>query len=425
MGHDETIDFERAAELVGDPGLMERVRDASIELYSFAAEHAREHGVILADTKFEFGLDEARRQLVVGDEVLTPDSSRYWPADGYEVGRGQPSFDKQYVRDWATASGWDKLPPAPAIPDDVVAGTRARYVEAYERITGEPFAAWLARAPGAASESARPDPPRRRASSTRRGSPWSARCPRSASRASRTCTSAAWSSSTSRGAAQLEPMCEKLLANPLVEDYEIRADSTAAPDGLMKFGVLQFPGSCDEVDALEAARHGRRRRAALARRPRPAGRRRDRRPRRLLLRRLPARGRDRALLAGDGVGDRVRRARAGSVLGICNGFQVLCEAHLLPGALLPNVNLRFTFRQVRLEVVERRRPRSPRACAAGERLSIPAKHSWGRYYADAETLAGWSEHGQVVLRYAAGRELQRLAPRHRGRAATRPATCSA
>jgi phosphoribosylaminoimidazole-succinocarboxamide synthase len=142
-GHDETIDFDRAAELVGDSALMARVRDASIELYSFAARHAREHGVILADTKFEFGLDEDGN-LVVGDEVLTPDSSRYWPADGYEVGHGQPSFDKQYVRDWASGSGWDKLPPAPAIPDDVVAGTRERYVEAYERITGRSFSEWLA-----------------------------------------------------------------------------------------------------------------------------------------------------------------------------------------------------------------------------------------------------------------------------------------
>jgi phosphoribosylaminoimidazole-succinocarboxamide synthase len=150
VGHDEAIDFEGAVELVGDRALMDRVRDASIELYSFAAEHARAHGVILADTKFELGLDRsdpdaAEPTLVLGDEVLTPDSSRYWPADGYEVGRGQPSFDKQYVRDWASASGWDKKPPAPAIPEDVVAGTRARYVEAYELITGEPFQAWLDR----------------------------------------------------------------------------------------------------------------------------------------------------------------------------------------------------------------------------------------------------------------------------------------
>jgi phosphoribosylaminoimidazole-succinocarboxamide synthase len=144
VGHDEAIDFERAAELVGDRALMERVRDVSIELYSFAAEHARERGVILADTKFELGLD-ADGALVIGDEVLTPDSSRYWPADGYEVGHGQPSFDKQYVRDWAAGSGWDKKPPAPEIPRDVVAGTRARYIEAYERIVGEPFQAWLDR----------------------------------------------------------------------------------------------------------------------------------------------------------------------------------------------------------------------------------------------------------------------------------------
>ena len=147
VGHDEAIDFQQAAELVGDEQLMRKVADVAVELYTFAADHARSVGVILADSMFEFGSVESDPSLPlgVGDEVLTPDSSRYWPADGYEPGRGQPSFDKQYVRDWATSSGWDRLPPAPAIPDDVVAGTRARYIEAYERITGEPFAAWLAR----------------------------------------------------------------------------------------------------------------------------------------------------------------------------------------------------------------------------------------------------------------------------------------
>jgi phosphoribosylaminoimidazole-succinocarboxamide synthase len=148
-GHDEAIDLEQAGELAGDPALMARVAAVSIELYSFAAAHALERGVILADTKFEFGLDEDG-QIVLGDEVLTPDSSRYWPAEGFEPGRAQPSFDKQYVRDWASAAGWDKKPPAPAIPEDVVAGTRERYIEAYERITGEPFAAWLARAEASA-----------------------------------------------------------------------------------------------------------------------------------------------------------------------------------------------------------------------------------------------------------------------------------
>src|SRR3954464_12182736 len=143
-GHDETISFEEAADEVGDRDLMARLRDISIALYSFAADHAAERGVILADTKFEFGLDDDGG-LTVGDEVLTPDSSRYWPADGYEPGRGQPSFDKQYVRDWASSTGWDKTPPAPEVPPEVVEGTRSRYVECYERITGEPFAAWLER----------------------------------------------------------------------------------------------------------------------------------------------------------------------------------------------------------------------------------------------------------------------------------------
>src|SRR4051794_17386512 len=146
-GHDETVDLDRAVEIVGDRELVQKVRDASIALYSFAAEHARERGVILADTKFEFGFDR-EGVLRVGDEVLTPDSSRFWPADGYEPGRGQPSYDKQYVRDWASGTGWDKQPPAPPVPDDVVARTRELYIEAYERITGEPFQAWLDRTGG-------------------------------------------------------------------------------------------------------------------------------------------------------------------------------------------------------------------------------------------------------------------------------------
>jgi len=143
-GHDETIDFERAVEIVGDRAVMEQLRDMSLALYTFAVEHAFGAGVILADTKFEFGRD-ADGVIRVGDEVLTPDSSRFWPADTYEVGRPQPSFDKQFVRDWASGTGWDKSPPAPAIPDDVVAGTRERYIEAYEKITGQSFDDWLAR----------------------------------------------------------------------------------------------------------------------------------------------------------------------------------------------------------------------------------------------------------------------------------------
>jgi phosphoribosylaminoimidazole-succinocarboxamide synthase len=142
VGHDEAIDFEGAVELIGDRALADRVREVSIALYEFAADHARERGIILADTKFELGLDPGG-VLALGDEVCTPDSSRFWPADEYEPGRSQPSFDKQYVRDWASGTGWDRTPPAPPIPDDVVARTREKYVEAYERITGDPFGEWL------------------------------------------------------------------------------------------------------------------------------------------------------------------------------------------------------------------------------------------------------------------------------------------
>ncbi len=143
-GHDETISFDQAAAEVGDRDLMGQLRDVSIALYSHAAEHAAARGVILADTKFEFGLDDDD-VLTVGDEVLTPDSSRFWPADGFQAGRSQPSYDKQFVRDWAAGTGWDKAPPAPEVPPEVVDRTRALYVEAYERLTGEPFAAWLDR----------------------------------------------------------------------------------------------------------------------------------------------------------------------------------------------------------------------------------------------------------------------------------------
>jgi phosphoribosylaminoimidazole-succinocarboxamide synthase len=143
-GHDENIDFERAVRLLGDRALAERVRDASLGVYEHAADHARSRGIILADTKFEFGLD-ADGTLTLGDEVCTPDSSRFWPADAYEPGRGQPSFDKQFVRDWASSTGWDRNPPAPAIPGEVVERTHEKYLEAYERITGEPFSSWVAR----------------------------------------------------------------------------------------------------------------------------------------------------------------------------------------------------------------------------------------------------------------------------------------
>jgi phosphoribosylaminoimidazole-succinocarboxamide synthase len=132
--HDENIDFDRAVEITGDRHLMEELRRISIEIYERAADHAAERGIIVADTKFEFG-SSAGAEIVLADEVLTPDSSRFWPQDGYEPGRSQASFDKQYVRDYADSVGWDHSPPGPELPDEVVQNTRAKYVEAYEQIT--------------------------------------------------------------------------------------------------------------------------------------------------------------------------------------------------------------------------------------------------------------------------------------------------
>ncbi|MBA2629918.1 MAG: phosphoribosylaminoimidazolesuccinocarboxamide synthase [Thermoleophilaceae bacterium] len=142
--HDENVDFDRAAEIVGDRALLEDLRRLSVALYEHGARHARERGIILADTKVEFGR-RSDGTIVLGDEVMTPDSSRFWPADGYQPGQAQPSFDKQFVRDWASGTGWDRRPPAPELPGDVVQRTQSLYVEAYERITGEPFDAWLRR----------------------------------------------------------------------------------------------------------------------------------------------------------------------------------------------------------------------------------------------------------------------------------------
>jgi phosphoribosylaminoimidazole-succinocarboxamide synthase len=141
-GHDENIDRDQAAELVGADRLAE-VERLSLALYRFAAEHARTRGILIADTKFEFGLDDDGR-VVLGDEALTPDSSRFWPADEYRPGAAQPSFDKQFVRDYCESLGWDKTEPGPEVPAEVVAGTRARYVEAFERLTGIPFDDYLA-----------------------------------------------------------------------------------------------------------------------------------------------------------------------------------------------------------------------------------------------------------------------------------------
>ncbi len=139
--HDENVSFEVMASAVGEE-LATQLRDLSLELYAAGAAHAAEQGIILADTKFEFGLLDG--EVVLADEVLTPDSSRYWPADTWQPGTNPPSFDKQFVRDFATSTGWDRNPPAPELPEDVVGRTRAKYIEAFQRITGQSFEDWLA-----------------------------------------------------------------------------------------------------------------------------------------------------------------------------------------------------------------------------------------------------------------------------------------
>ncbi len=141
-GHDENITKQQASEIVG-LDTLEKVERVSIELYTFVSDFAAARGIILADTKLEFGVDE-EGQLVVADEVFTPDSSRFWPADEYEPGRAQPSFDKQFVRDYCETLGWDKTYPGPELPEDVVSGTRARYVEAFEKLTEISFDEYVA-----------------------------------------------------------------------------------------------------------------------------------------------------------------------------------------------------------------------------------------------------------------------------------------
>jgi phosphoribosylaminoimidazole-succinocarboxamide synthase len=147
-GHDENITEDQAAEIVGKQH-YDAAREHALALYSTAADNALERGVIIADTKFEFGVYDGEVMLI--DEVLTPDSSRFWPQDRYAPGGPQPSFDKQYVRDWLDATGWDHSPPPPDLPADVIDATRRRYVEAYEKVTGNPWSRWAALVEGASS----------------------------------------------------------------------------------------------------------------------------------------------------------------------------------------------------------------------------------------------------------------------------------
>ena len=135
-GHDENISFDDTVARIGRP-LAEKLRDTSLKIYRLASEYAAERGIIIADTKFEFGM--MGDEMIWIDEALTPDSSRFWPADEYSPGKAQPSFDKQYVRDYLEKIGWDKRPPAPALPPEVVSGTTQKYRDAYQRVTGHPL----------------------------------------------------------------------------------------------------------------------------------------------------------------------------------------------------------------------------------------------------------------------------------------------
>ena len=218
VGHDEAIDFEGAVALVGDRALAERVRDVSIALYEYAAEHARANGIILADTKFELGLD-ADGELTIGDEMCTPDSSRFWPADQYEPGRGQPSFDKQYVRDWASSTGWDRNPPAPpdprrcrrAHPGEVRRGLRADHRRAVQRL-GRPHEGVMRARVLVKPKAGILDP---------QGQAVERALPALGFTGVRNVHVGRLIELDVEDPARLPEMCQRLLTNPLIEDYEI------------------------------------------------------------------------------------------------------------------------------------------------------------------------------------------------------------
>ena len=339
--------------------------------------------------------------LTLGDEVCTPDSSRFWPADEYEPGRGQPSFDKQFVRDWASSTGWDRTPPAPADPRrrrrahprEVRRGVRAHHRRAVRGLA----------APNAGPDES-PGAGQAKARDSRSAGPGSAASAAGARlhAASRNVHVGRLIELDVEDPSQLPEMCERLLANPLIEDYEIVRGPIAEPARGPR-EVRRDPLPRLVRRDRRAARRGARRRGgdAVARRPRPPGRRRGDRPRRLLLRRLPARRSDRAVRAGDGRGRRVRargrpRARhlqrlSGPVRGAPApgraAAQRLAEVRLPPG--------RARGRRRRHRVHRRLR-------AQGDRLSIPVKHTTGRFYASDDELDRLEASGQVVLRYAPG-----------------------
>ncbi len=418
-GHDLPLTPEEAVDLVGK-GLFERLKELTLGIYERLADTAASRGILLADTKFEFGFADG--ELILIDEVGTPDSSRFWPADGYAPGGAQPSFDKQFVRDHLDRSGWDREPPAPALPPRGRRGHEGairRGVRADHRrvVRGLP-------------RPRRGDPARRQGARRRsrpRASPGGARMrfavevlvtlkPGLADPQGKAVEGAlpalGWTNvsgvrvgkhvrleveagSESEARTQVEEMSGRLLSNPVIEDsriLEVRGAVSA------RIGVVTFPGSLDDRDALRAVElmggEG-----------------------------VPLWHADPDLEGVDGVilpggfsyGDYLRcgaiarfapvmeeirgfAARGGPVLGICNGFQILCESGLLPGALIRNRSLRFVCRNVHLRVETTQTPVTADVLP-GEVLEMPIKHGEGQFVASEADLDRLEDDGRVVFRY--------------------------
>ena len=434
-GHDENIDRDDGRRRSSASRSLRRGRARSRSSSTASRPSTRAaRGIILADTKLEFGLD-ADGRLVLADEAFTPDSSRFWPADEYAPGGPQPSFDKQFVRDYCESLGWDKTDPGPELPDDVVDGTRARYVEAFERLTEIGFDDYLADPErGARDEGDRARPaeaghPRPAGPGGRELAP-APRLRRSARR--RSAGSSSSSSTTddpdeARDAARADVRA----AAREPADRELRDRARQANERRRErppaIAVVVFPGLERRPRRAARARAPRRRRAArLAHRARaPAGNGSGRPPRRVLVRRLPPLRGDRPLLAGHAARSSRFAADGGLVLGICNGFQILTEAGLLPGALRPNESLSFVCRDVHAPRRACATRRSPSRCAPAQQLTIPVKHGEGCWFADAELARrARGERARSLLRYAPGENPNGVGRRRRRRRQRRAATSS-
>ena len=405
--HDENIPFARVASLIGHDRAV-KVRDASLALYRRGAEVCERAGIILADTKFEFGVLPTGDVILI-DEVLTPDSSRFWDAATYEPGRAQASYDKQFVRDWLTAQPWDRTAPGPALPAEVVAGharslrDRVRADHRRElrplsrggrdrRMSAYRFAVNVTPKPGILDPQGR---------AVERSLPHLGIEGVSAVRVGRRVELTVEAADEAAARATVERLASELLANPLIEAFAVDrlgAAVAGAPD--------ERPHRRRRLPGLQP-RHRRGQRAAR---------------RRCGARDPVARARPTStgvagilLPGGFAYGDYLRAGviaqfspvmrsvadfagRGGPVLGICNGFQVLAEAGLVPGALLRNRGLRFVCRQVTLRAEQLDTPFTRELAGAGP-LRMPVAHGEGCYFADDATLDALEADGQVLWRY--------------------------